>query len=347
VKGFQFRKSFQLLPGVRLNISKKGTSLSLGPKGAHITTGTSGTFFSLDLPGSGAYYRKKLDTKSGDAKAKNGKKTDDAENQDAVPEKLDLGFMQRFTVPPDEIALVEALKALTVGDEAKALDEAKKSYLADAAFLAGFLLFKGGDVDGAASAFQEALKNADQLGKHIDKYDLDFAVQLPVTDEISIRIEPGAEGALLALAECEQHLGLTEVAIENLQKLYQQHPDDLIVRLSLAEALSEAYPDAEPVQQQIVNLAADVHNESPIHAALMYYRARALRKLDLIDGAKDTLAKALKRTKGYPDDLLRALRYERAVIYELTGDSKKAHAEFQKIYAETPSYEDVAARLGL
>ncbi|MEO8607785.1 MAG: DUF4236 domain-containing protein [Chloroflexota bacterium] len=59
MSGFRFRKSLQLLPGVRLNISKTGASLSLGPRGAHITTGTSGTYFSLDLPGSGAYYRQK------------------------------------------------------------------------------------------------------------------------------------------------------------------------------------------------------------------------------------------------------------------------------------------------
>ena len=348
MSGFRFHKSFQLLPGVRLNISKKGTSLSLGPKGAHITTGTSGTFFSLDLPGSGAYYRKKLNSKSADSKAKASKKEGEAEGQDAVPENLDLGLMQRLTIPTDEIALVEALKSLAAGDEAKALEQLKSgSYLADAAFLAGFLLFKQGDFNAAASAFTEALNHRDQLGTHIEKYDLDFTVQLPITEEISVRIGPSAEGALLALAECNQNLGLTEVAIENLQELYKQHPDDLIIRLALAEALSDAYPDAQPVQQQIVNLAADIHNESPIHAALMYYRAQALRKLGLIDGAKDTLAKALKRTKGSPDDLLRALRYERAVIYELTGDSKKARAEFQKIYAEAPSYEDVAARLGL
>jgi tetratricopeptide (TPR) repeat protein len=345
VAGFRFHKSLQLLPGVRLNIGKKGTSLSLGPKGAHITTGSTGTYFSLDLPGSGASYRKKLDSKTTQPKSDN--KQSEAAAAENTPDKLDLGLMQRLTIPADEIALVEALKALSAGDEAKALDEAKKSYLADSAFLAGFLLFKQGDMNAAASAFTEALNNRDQLGKHIEKYELDFAVQLPITEEINVRIEPSAEGALLALAECNQNLGLNEVAIENLQELYKQHPDDLIVRLSLAEVLSEAYPDAQPVQQQIVTLAENIHNESPIHAALMYYRARALRKLGLIDGAKDTLTKALKRTKGSPDDLLRALRYERAVIYDMMGDTQKAHAEFQKIYAESPFYEDVAVRLGL
>jgi len=342
MKGFQFRKSFKLLPGVRLNISKKGASLSLGPDNAHITTGTSGTYFYLDLPGSGAFYRKKLDSKAASEKQEGEAKSSDA------PEKLDLGFWQRMTIPGDELALVEALRALSEGDEENALEQARNAvHLADGAFLAGFLLFKRGQFNEAAEAFNQALKAGDQLGKQADKYELDLAVGLPITDEISVRIVPSVEGVLLALGECHQNLGLTEIAIENLQELHRRHPEDLVVRLALAEALSEAYPDAQPIQQRIVALAEDVHNASPIHAALMYYRARALRKLGLIEGAKDTLTKALRRKKNYPDDLLRALRYERAVIYDLSGEQKKAQEEFQKIYAESPTYEDVATRLGL
>jgi tetratricopeptide (TPR) repeat protein len=345
MKGFQFRKSFQLLPGVRLNISKRGASLSLGPDGAHITTGTAGTYFHLDLPGSGAYYRRKLDTKSSKKEARS--KDGEMQTSDA-PEKLDLGFWQRLTIPGDELVLVEALKALAAGDEDRALEQAQQAlHLGDGAFLAGFLLFKRGQFNEAAVAFQKALKAADQLGKHAEKYELDLAVEFPITEEISIHIQPSMEGALLALAECHQQLGLTELATENLQELYERQPEDLLARLALAEVLSDAYPDSQPVQQRIVALAEDVHNASPVHAALMYYRARALRKLGLIEGAKDTLTKALRRKKNYPDDLLRALRYERAVIYEMSGDTKKAQTEYQKIYAEAPTYEDVAARLGL
>lgn len=342
VSGFRFRKSWQLLPGVRLNVSKKGASVSIGPSDVHITTGTSGTYFYLDLPGSGAYYRKKLDTKSDNKKSGGDSQSDETED------KLDLGFWDRLTIPGDELALVEALKALASGDETRALEQAQQAvHLGDGAFLAGFLLFKRGQFSEAAVAFQQALKAADQLGNHAKKYDLDLAIAFPITDTISIHIQPSMEGALLALAECHQQLGLTELATENMQELYDLQPGDLLVRLALAEVLSEAYPDSQPVQQRIVALAEDVHNASPIHAALMYYRARALRKLGLIEGAKDTLTKGLRRKKDYPDDLLRALRYERAVIYEMSGDTKKAQTEYQKIYAEAPTYEDVAARLGL
>jgi tetratricopeptide (TPR) repeat protein len=219
--------------------------------------------------------------------------------------------------------------------------------MADGAFLAGFLAFKRGQLPEAANYFKSALEQKDTLGKACEKYEIDMGVSLPITEEVDAYIQPDENGVLLALAETYQHLDQPELAIETLRHLHQQDPDDLVVRLSLAELLDTRYPDAEQIQQQIVQLAENVHNESPIHAALMFYRARALRKLGLLDGALDTLTRALRRKKDYPSDLLLALRYERALVYEATGKEKEAHKEFQKVYAEAPSYEDVAAKLGL
>lgn len=47
------------------------------------------------------------------------------------------------------------------------------------------------------------------------------------------------------------------------------------------------------------------------------------------------------------EELLRALRYERALVYEGLGQHRRARSELEKFYAEDPYYEDVAARLGL
>ncbi len=69
--------------------------------------------------------------------------------------------------------------------------------------------------------------------------------------------------------------------------------------------------------------------------------------LSWLNRGRDTLTAALRRKKGRSDDLLRALRYERALAYEDLGQKSRARAEFEKIYAETPDYEDVAVRLGL
>jgi hypothetical protein len=56
--GFRFRKSVKILPGVRLNLSKKGTSVSLGGRGATVNVSKKGTTTTVGLPGSGLSYSK-------------------------------------------------------------------------------------------------------------------------------------------------------------------------------------------------------------------------------------------------------------------------------------------------
>jgi hypothetical protein len=51
--GFRFRRQVRLLPGVRLNLSKSGASVSLGGRGFHYTVGPKGTRTTVGLPGTG------------------------------------------------------------------------------------------------------------------------------------------------------------------------------------------------------------------------------------------------------------------------------------------------------
>jgi hypothetical protein len=54
--GFRFRRSIKILPGIRLNIGKRGVSTSVGVRGAHVTLGKSGTRTTVGIPGSGLSY---------------------------------------------------------------------------------------------------------------------------------------------------------------------------------------------------------------------------------------------------------------------------------------------------
>lgn len=58
--GLYWRKSTKLFPGVRVNWSKNGPSLSVGPKGAKVNIGKRGTYVSGGIPGTGLYYRQKV-----------------------------------------------------------------------------------------------------------------------------------------------------------------------------------------------------------------------------------------------------------------------------------------------
>jgi tetratricopeptide (TPR) repeat protein len=152
---------------------------------------------------------------------------------------------------------------------------------------------------------------------------------------------------LLGLVEVYQRQERWEDAIACLERLQRLEPDDVVVKLSLAELLLDAHPGDKNVCRKVVRLAEGIENETPVHTALLLYKARALRGLGLLDAARETLTGALRRRKARSEELLRALRYERALVYEDLGQRRRARSELEKLYAEDPDYEDVAARLGL
>ncbi len=63
--------------------------------------------------------------------------------------------------------------------------------------------------------------------------------------------------------------------------------------------------------------------------------------------ARDALTAGLRRKKDRPEELLKALAYERAEVYEELGKKSRARGEFEKLYARDPGLEDVAERLGV
>ena len=64
--GTRFRKSKQILPGVRLNVGKKSASVSIGPKGLKHTISTTGkSHTTVSMPGTGLSYTTSSGGKSG------------------------------------------------------------------------------------------------------------------------------------------------------------------------------------------------------------------------------------------------------------------------------------------
>ncbi len=51
--GFRFRKSIRILPGVRLNVGNRSSSVSLGGRGLTFNVGKKGTRTTVGLPGTG------------------------------------------------------------------------------------------------------------------------------------------------------------------------------------------------------------------------------------------------------------------------------------------------------
>lgn len=344
---FRFWRRIRIAPGVTLNLSKSGASLSFGPRGAKFTIGSRAKRATVGIPGTGIFY---TTTFSGGNREKRSATPDTALATPKVrlEDRLTLGFFKRLITPDDEEALVDGCRELALGNEEKACEYLKQAvHLADGAYLAGFLALKQERLEESVGYLTTAADKYNSLGRYFSKYGISAVMSLPITDEIAAHIGPDVRGVLLGLVEVYQRQERWQDAIACLKRLLEHAPDDMVVKLSLAELLLDARSGDLNVCREIVRLAEGIKNETPAHTALLLYKARALRALGLREGARDTLTSALRRKNGRSEDLLRALRYERLLVYEDLGQRRRTRRELEKLYAEAPDYEDVAERLGI
>lgn len=344
--GFRFFRRMKIAPGVSVNLSKSGASLSFGPRGAKVTVGPRGVRRTVGIPGTGAYYT----THSG-----YGGRSSKRSRQTAAPpiptprpeDRLSMGFFKRLVTPKEEEHFVDGMRQFVLSHETAALHHFSQAHhLADAAFMAGILSLKRKAFPEAERFFKSARSRHTTLGRYFDKYGVQASVALAITEDVAAVVEPNLRAVLLALAEVYQHQGRWKEAAQLLKELYRRDAEDVVVRLSLAELAVEEAGDKRSYQTA-VKLAEGVENESNLHAALLMYKGMALARLGLLAAARDTLTAALRRKKDRSDELIRAIRYERALVYDAMGKTQRARSELGKVYAEDPDYEDAATRLGL
>lgn len=323
--GFRFRRSVKILPWVRLNLSKSGVSLTLGPQGANVNISQRGIRNTFGLPGTGLSYVKEMPFNG----LLGGNDSPDK------PSQPDLAV--------NDHPIAQAYQQLANGHPQAALDLLNNdTQEADAAFLAGILALQLGLFDASAQYLKAAYNHKTELGNALKQAGVDGSINLPITDEISVELEANEAGVLLAWAELYQQQDQTENAIQTLQHLRSIAPDDPITKLSLAELLSDSNQ-----WNAIVELIGAVENDSYIETALLLYKGMALRELGLLDAALDCLGDALRRKKDRPQELLLAAQYQRGLVYEAKGDAKTARKDFEAVYADDPTYEDVKQKLGL
>ncbi len=62
---FRFYCRRRIFPGLSVNLSRSGPSLSVGLRGAHLTFGRRGVRRTIGIPGSGIYYTSRMGYHSG------------------------------------------------------------------------------------------------------------------------------------------------------------------------------------------------------------------------------------------------------------------------------------------
>ncbi len=348
---FRFWRRSQIVPGVTLNFSKSNLSLSLGPRGAKYTISALGNRTTLGIPGSGLFYTAKQGgsrSRRREPDAYHGGSRSRRREPEPYDDPLDLGILKRIIVPAGERAFVDGLRALREGDEDEALRHFENAEnLPDASWIAGILRLVRKDLAVAEKHLRAALAGGSELGVLYEKYRSGPGVTLAVTDEVEAHILPRRRGTYLALAEIHQLQGDEEAAREALKKVLDEDPGDVVAMASFAELLLADEPVPKKNADAVIRLAGDLENETSIHTAVLLYKARALRALSMDAVAAKTFSQALRRKRGRSAELLRQIRYERALAYADMGRKARARDDLMTIYAEDPDFEDVAERLGV
>ncbi len=348
--GWRFRRSVRLAPGVRINLSKGGASLTMGQRGRKVTIGKHGTYTTIGVPGTGLYHT----TYDPHRQAWDGAGKRGGERRQLIPppegiiadeQRLTLGYLKRLVTPDDEESFVDGCRELVRGKESSALSHLLEAlHLADAAWLAGMIALAKRRYGEAAEYLLRATGRERQLGKLFTKYGIVARLGLNVTERIRAFVGPHVRGALLALGEAYQYLDRPEEALACLKRLYKLAPHDPVVRASYIELLTDVAGGDESVLRQAVAVGEGIRNESDVHAAILLYKARALAALGMHEAARDTLTAALRRKKDRSHDLLAALHLERAAAYQALGKRKQASVERERAFALDPDGAPQPAR---
>jgi len=333
----RFWRRVKIAPGLTLNLSKSGGSLSFGPRGAKYTVGPRGRRATVGIPGTGLFYTQ---TASSGRRSGSGRRTKAAQAPMVPPEsRLTMGFFKRLVTPAGEKAFVDGCRALAQGHYRAALPYFEEAtHLTDGAFAAGFLYLKQERTDKAIPLLEQTARDYRELGRYFGKYGLTLTLNLPITEEAEAHVGPTLRGALLTLVEAYQIAEDWDAAYKCLQRLRKLEPGDAVILLSMVELLWQANHGNDETCRHIVRLTRDIGNDNYVHTALRLYKARALNGLNMHTAARDLLTETLRRRKDRAADLLNALRYERALAYRGLGHEKRAAADMERIFAADPDF---------
>lgn len=253
----------------------------------------------------------------------------------------------RFVQAGDE-PLVEAVLALAsgrTGQARKRLGTAANS--PDAAFLSGALALLNGDTREAECVFDAALGGSRRLGRALRRYGIEAKLWLKLTPELALCVRPERESLLFAQAQLLRELGRNEPALAALSDLRRLAPQDVVVRLCLAELLLARKTGRDDAARRVLRLSDGVTNTSTLSASLLLFRARALRHLGRSGVAFDLCSRVVGRGTGRPKQLLLAFRLERACAANDLQDYESERRVLNELEKIAPGYSDARAPVNL
>jgi len=320
--GFRARKSFKVMPGVRLNLSKTGVGASFGSGPLRYSVHSSGRRTVSARTGiPGVTYQQSV------------RQSGRTQTPVAAPRPT-LAARPGFLAPKSEKELYKAC----VAQDARAIDAAGTAH-ADVrlpAYAMAGLLYVNDDPERARLTLRSAFDAGDPADHPFtQKYLSALRVLVPIAEGVTAQQFIDRDAIGLTLAELLQAAGKISEAIEVVEHL----EPSFVAAVSLAElySLAERHKD-------VIDLTDRVQNEDDASALLLTYRGRAFRLEGLHDAAHEALKEALRSRSRMPEVRHLALS-ERAANYAAQGKKAMARKDLERILAEDSTYPGVTEAL--
>lgn len=329
---FRYRKSFKVMPGVRMTVSPRGISTSVGVPGARITrTATGRVTRTIGIPGTGISSTTTISSPAG-----REPKSIPARPPQAAPTAPTPAPKPGFLAPSWEKTLHGILisgKPGSLADVARDHSEAAPVAVAVDAFTS----LANNELARSVELLRWEWSHAGDLENHpfVRKYLQGPQVTVHIADGVSATLPLGRDAVGLALAEVEQALGNVDTAIAVVEQLEPSHV--------AAVSLSELYVAARRYAD-VLDVTNGIENVDDPTALLLTYRGIAFRETGMHTASLEGFKSALKSSKRDPRIRHLAL-IERAGAQIAAGRNANARRDLERVLAEDSSYPGVRGLL--
>lgn len=343
--GFRMRKSINIAPGVRLNVSRSGVGYSAGGKGVRVTKHANGRVSrTLSIPGTGLSHHTTISPGRSPATS-GGHRQKPSATAAAVTRPPSLTATPGLLAPAwekDLFAVLSSTRPEDYGAVARKHGRTAAHARTLSAALEGLLHFDRGHGDPNADARARSLLGwavaqdaTDPMMRFVGKYLVDRTWPVEIVPGVTAQLRLQDDVLLLAAAELHQAAGDLDAAIWTVE---QAHPS-AHAALSLVELYSAAGR-----HRDVIDMTNGVTNSDDATSLLLALRGRAFAQLGFNDAAREGFAAALRVRSRSAPVRHRAL-LERAQVDLAQNRKAAARKNFERILAEDPTYPGLADML--
>jgi len=327
--GFVARKSFKVMPGVRMTVSKSGLSTSAGVRGARVSVNSKGQVRrTVGVPGTGVYHTKRIVSGARNGASPRQPQGRPATSPAPVPAAVKPGLM----APKWEKALYKAIQAGRFQDLA-GIAQAHPVAAPLIAALDGLTAMSNGDNARALGALRYAWAQPGRVEEHpfVRAYLPTSHVTINIAEGVSATLPISRDATGLALVELEQDAGNLEAAITTAEQL----EPSALAAVSLCELYLEVGRHGD-----VVAITNQLTNDDDPTCLLLAFRGAAFREQGMATAAREAFKTALK-SKSRDAAIRHFALVERAKSYAAEGKNAMARKDLERVLAEDANHPGV------